>query len=63
MNESTSEHAARLERNAIVAWLRATQNELRKNAGKGDLGPLVLKHHLESLQWSIEAIERGDHHD
>lgn len=49
------------EREAIVAWLRATADALREGHKQGDIGPLVLKHHLESLKWTIEAIERGDH--
>lgn len=59
----TPEQARKEERDAIVDWLRETQKELRKNAGRGDIGPLVLKHHLESTEWTIEAIQRGDHRE
>jgi hypothetical protein len=61
MNEPIAEHAAKLERDAIVAWLHKQEATARLRAEDSkeqwDWGA------LGAIEGLANAIQRGDHHD
>jgi len=62
MNEPIGEHAAKLERDAIVAWLRGVTADRSKMTAK-ELNSRGFTELIAVTNVLADACERGDHHD